>query len=143
MDGYYETYTERVVLEFHGAFWHGNPNKYSKNTLNSVTKLTMGELYENTLEKQGFLENQGYTYKCIWESDFDQQLTDNLDMKAFIATLDIATPLQPRDAFFGGRTEAFTLFKEATDKEHIKYYDVTSLYPSSTKLVKFLWVTLN
>ena len=54
VDGYYETDTERVVLEFHGDFWHGNPNKYSKNTVNSVTKLTMGELYENTLEKQGF-----------------------------------------------------------------------------------------
>ena len=31
--------------------------------------------------------------------------------------------------FYGGRTEAFTLYDEASESEAIKYYGVTSLYP--------------
>ena len=127
VDGYYETKTERVVLEFHGDFWHGNPSKYSKTTVSQVNKLTMGELYEKTLEKKQYIQDQGYTYMSIWESDFDQQLTDNSDMRSFIEQLNIVTPLKPREAFFGGRTEAFTLYKDASETEQIKYYDVTSL----------------
>ena len=29
--------------------------------------------------------------------------------------LEIVPPLEPRDAFYGGRTEAFKLYKEASD----------------------------
>lgn len=40
-------------------------------------------------------------------------------------------PLEPRDAFFGGRTNAATLYHKADQSigEQIKYVDVTSLYP--------------
>ena len=57
-------------------------------------------------------------------------------MKRFIQTHKVLTPLQPRDAFYGGRTEAFTLFKEASMEEEINYYDVTSLYPFINKTGK-------
>ncbi|XP_045215064.2 uncharacterized protein LOC123565260 [Mercenaria mercenaria] len=42
VDGYYETGDQKVVLEFHGDFWHGNPKLYSSSTVNPVNKLTMG-----------------------------------------------------------------------------------------------------
>jgi hypothetical protein len=42
-------------------------------------------------------------------------------------------PLEPRDAFYGGRTEAFTLFQKDKD---ISYVDVTSLYPYINKTGK-------
>ena len=67
MDGFYEMDGEKVVMEFHGDFWHGNPQLYSKSTLNPVTNTTMGDLYMNTLDKQRYLEERGYTYMCIWE----------------------------------------------------------------------------
>ena len=38
-------------------------------------------------------------------------------------------PLDPRDAFFGGRTGATTLHAEAGADEEIRYLDTTSLYP--------------
>ncbi|XP_053405164.1 uncharacterized protein LOC128558905 [Mercenaria mercenaria] len=57
-------------------------------------------------------------------------------MRTFIEQLDMVTPLQPREAFFGGRTEAFTLYKEANEEETIDYYDVTSLYPFINKTGK-------
>ena len=73
VDGNYETECgEKVVLEFHGDFWHGNPMKFSRSTVNPVNQMTMGEVFDKTLEKRRFLESQGYTYRFIWESDFDR-----------------------------------------------------------------------
>lgn len=136
VDGYYETERDKVVLEFHGDFWHGNPSKFSRSTVNPVNQLTMGELYDKTLEKRRYLEGLGYTYMSIWESEFDKQCQDNPEMRYVLEQLDIVTPLEPRDAFYGGRTEAYTLYKEASANEDIDYYDVTSLYPWVNKTGK-------
>ena len=137
VDGYYETERgEKVVLEFHGDFWHGNPTKFSRSTLNPVNQMTMGEVFDKTLEKRRFLESQGYTYRFIWESDFDRHIQENQDIRTFVECLDIVMPLEPRDAFYGGRTEAYTLYKEASKEESIDYYDVTSLYPWVNKTGK-------
>jgi hypothetical protein len=57
-------------------------------------------------------------------------------MRTFIDGLGITTPLEPRDAFLGGRTEAYTLHKETPEDETIDYYDVTSLYPWVNKTGK-------
>ena len=66
VDGYYETENgEKIVLEFHGDFWHGNSKCYSSSTVNPVRGLTMGELYQETLDKQRFLESKGYRYVCM------------------------------------------------------------------------------
>ncbi|VDI57155.1 Hypothetical predicted protein [Mytilus galloprovincialis] len=51
-------------------------------------------------------------------------------------SVNYVTPLEPRNAFSGGRTEAFKLYHEAKDGEQIKYYDVTSLYPFINKTGK-------
>ena len=46
---------------------------------------------------------------------------------------EMINPLEPRDAFSGGRTEAFTLFQKDQD---ISYVDVTSLYSYINKTGK-------
>ena len=96
----------------------------------------MGELYQKTLDKKRFLENEGYIYISKWESDFDRDLSQNKAMAAFIQNLELVTSLHARDAFYGGRTEAFTLYKEASETETVSYYDVTSLYPFINKTGK-------
>ena len=137
LDGYHETKSgEKVVFEFHGDFWHGNPARYSRSTINPVTQMSMGDLYDKTIEKRKYLEDLGYSYRYIWEADFDKQCHENPAMKSFIDKLELVTPLEPRDAFYGGRTEAYTLYKEATSDEDIDYYDVTSLYPWVNKTGK-------
>ena len=45
------------------------------------------------------------------------------------------SPLEPLEAFYGGYTEAFTMYKEALEGEN-KYYDVTSFYPFINKAGK-------
>lgn len=112
VDGYYESGKQKVVMEFHGDYWHGNPKCYSANTLNKVQRMTMGDLYQRTLEKRRYLESLGYTYLQMWESDFDRAVESAEEMKSFIENLEMISPLEPRDAFYGGRTEAFKLLRQ-------------------------------
>ncbi|XP_070560096.1 uncharacterized protein [Ptychodera flava] len=46
-------------------------------------------------------------------------------------------PLHPQDAFFGGRTNATTLYNECVDDEEIHYVDITSLHPYVHKYCKY------
>ncbi len=67
VDGYYETETgEKVVLEFHGDFWHGNPVKFASSTVYPGKTRTMGgTISRRLLDKKHYLENLGYSYQCI------------------------------------------------------------------------------
>lgn len=68
VDGYDPV--KNTIYEFYGDFWHGNPNRYNSSELNKVIKLTFGELYERTLQKENKLKELGYNIISIWESDF-------------------------------------------------------------------------
>lgn len=48
-------------------------------------------------------------------------------LKSIVDSDDTSSSLQPRDTFYGGRTETFKLYTEASKGNKIKYYDVTSL----------------
>ena len=96
----------------------------------------MGDLYMKTLDKMRFIQDKGFSYKSIWKCQFDQECKVSEDLKSMIVASEIASPLEPRDAFFGGRTESFTLFSKADRERKIKYYDVTSLYPFINKTGK-------
>ena len=85
--------------------------------------MNMGDIYARTMEKKQFIEQNGYTYKFIWECDYKQELEKNIVMKQYIYRLEFVSP---RDAFFCGRTEAFKFYEEASVEKEIKYYDVTS-----------------
>ncbi|XP_053388330.1 uncharacterized protein LOC123549617, partial [Mercenaria mercenaria] len=137
VDGYYETNDgKKVVLEFHGDFWHGCPTCFSKSTINPVNGLSMAELYNTTIEKQKYLETEGYIYECIWECKFKTLLKENPSTREYIDSLEYVLPLEPRDAFHGGRKEAFKMYAESTEENCIKYFDVTSLYPYINKTGK-------
>ena len=83
------------------------------------------------------MESLGYVYRFVWESDFDKQIADDATMISYIESLEIVTPLEPRDTFKnGGRTETDILFKETCMDETIDYYDVKSLYPWVNKMGK-------
>ena len=61
---------------------------------------------------------------------------ENPEMKEFVDKIDYK-PLNPRDAFFGGRTNAVRLLYDAKDNEKIKYVDVCSLYPWVNKYGRY------
>ena len=96
-------------------------------------------MYEATIAKSDILFRERYSVITIWECEWDRQVKVDSDLQAFLTTLEIVHPLEPRDAFFGGRTNAATLYHKADQSigEQIKYVDVTSLYPWVNKNGKY------
>lgn len=50
-------------------------------------------------------------------------------LKEFVQKVEIVPPLNPREAFFGGRTNAIKLHRKVEEEEEIHYRDIISLYP--------------
>ena len=75
----------------------------------------------------------------MWECQWNKLKQERKDIKEFVEALDLVEPLEPRDAFYGGRTNAIQLYHKASEDlgEQIKYYDFTSLYPWVNKNGKY------
>jgi G:T-mismatch repair DNA endonuclease (very short patch repair protein) len=135
LDGYCaETNT---AYEFNGCLWHGCPTCYTKAEKRRMivprTQQTLDELYALTRKKERYIKSLGMRLVTIWEHEFEQLLKDNPDVSEFVNSLDIQERLNPRDAFFGGRTNAVKLYKKVCNDEKINYLDFCSLYPSVNK----------
>lgn len=118
-----------TVYEFHGCYWHGCPQCHSdlqnENHPHRVD-CTYGTLYEQTLIREHHLREQGYKVVSIWEHDFDLEMKNNFELQEFVGNLNFQDPLNPREALYGGRTNATRLFCTEGD---MRYVDVCSLYP--------------
>ena len=77
-----------------------------------------------------------YTVVEMWECEFELLLKADGEMRDFVARGPVLVKLEPRDAFFGGRTNAAKLHYKAKEGEHIEYYNVVSLYPYINKYGK-------
>ena len=80
----------------------------------------MGELYNDTMRKVNYLENHGFVVVQKWECALKKELEEDEEMKRFFDEHKIVDPLQPRDAFYGGRTNATKLLHECQGDEKIK-----------------------
>ncbi|XP_071509045.1 uncharacterized protein [Diadema antillarum] len=125
-----------TIYEFHGCFWHGCPKCYDYNTPcgRSGNRKCMGDLYLETLEKERYIKDilPEFKYVTMWECEwkaFESTLSGN-DKKCLKPCPE---PLNPREAFYGGRTNANCLYYECKEGEKIRYVDFTSLYPSINK----------
>ena len=118
------------IYELHGCFYHGCPRCYSsRDTVNPVNGLTMQELYDRTQRKTDDLRRQGKVVHEKWECDFKEEIKNNQDLLKFYKKYEPYEPLVPKDAFFGGRTNAIRLYCEPPPGFEIRYADFTSLYP--------------
>ena len=110
---------------FHGcllSFRYDRDKRHVKNA-----DRTLHELYRATLEKAKQLRAAGYTVVEMWECQWNDQVKHDPVTKG--EELDLVHPLNPRDAFSGGRTVAVVFLCKAAADEEIRYVDVTSLYP--------------
>ena len=121
----------RTVYEFHGCLYHGCPRCYPNRQAKhyATPDRTVEELYQATLSKRMALLRAGYTVIEMWECDWDRLVDNEPAVSQFLASFDLVAPLEPREAFFGGRTSAVALHVVAEEGEEIRYVDVTSLYP--------------
>jgi len=65
-DGYCKE--TNTIYEFHGDYWHGNPEIYNHDDINKIINLTYKELYDKTLIKEKKIKELGYNLEVIWEN---------------------------------------------------------------------------
>jgi hypothetical protein len=80
----------------------------------------MHELHQTTMEKISYLKDRGFNVFEVWECEINRELEQDELMKNYFNSYDLIEPLEPRDAFFGGRTNAAKLFHECKDGEKIR-----------------------
>ena len=80
----------------------------------------MEELYKDTVRKVNYLKEHGFEVEQKWGCELTKDLEEDEEMKQFFEDHELMDPLQPRDAFYGGRTNAAKLFHECQGNEKIK-----------------------
>ena len=80
----------------------------------------MEQLFEDTFEKVKYLKDQGFKVIEMWECDLVKEMEHDEDMRRYFEEYELVDPLQPRDAFYGGRTNAAKLLYECQDDEEIR-----------------------
>ncbi len=68
VDGY--IHENKMIYEYLGDYWHGNPKVFDKNSLNKTCDKTHGELYQEFLIRSKELKELGYNIKFMWESEW-------------------------------------------------------------------------
>lgn len=64
----------KIIYEFYGDFYHGNPKIYDKNRMNTLLKETFGDLYLKTMERKEYIEkNSEYKIIFTWENNFNKK----------------------------------------------------------------------
>ena len=144
LDGYCEE--THTAYEYQGCYWHGKvffvkcgvvlhlihtmslcfllgcPECYPmRNTMNpGADNKPMEKLYEDTQKKIKYLKDRGFEVVEKWGCAFKKELKQDEELKQFVKDHGFVDPLQPRDAFFGGRTNAAKLLHECQGDEKIK-----------------------
>ncbi|XP_072377781.1 uncharacterized protein [Diabrotica undecimpunctata] len=120
VDGFSEE--SNTVYQYHGCFWHGHPECFKNDTVNHVNNETMSDLYERTIRRSKQIKEAGYNLVEMWECEWlkSKECKNAADPQ-------LIEPLKPREAFFGGRTNAIKL--NVTGKK-LRYIDIVSLYPT-------------
>ena len=99
----------------------GCPECYKdRETVNPISQKTMEELYKDTVRKVNYLKDHGFEVEQKWGCELTKDLEEDEEMKQFFEDHELMDPLQPRDAFYGGRTNAAKLFHECQSNEKIK-----------------------
>lgn len=100
------------------------------------------EIRKKDKERVAKLRELGYDVEVVHECEIREQLKTCTSMKEFFDNCEFAVskilpnhelfeqePLDVKDAFFGGRTEVFVLYRGYNNVFVGNYLDVTSLYP--------------
>ena len=74
--------------------------------MNPISQKTMEQLYKDTVRKVNYLKKRGLEVEQKWECELAKEMEEDEEMKQFFEQYEIIDPLQPRDAFYGGRTNA-------------------------------------
>lgn len=129
VDGYHAS--TKTILEFDGCYYHGCPctpahfGETGTNTFEMYSKRR-----DDTLAKHRKIQDAGFKLTVMRECDFTKEMKRNPALNELLETMVSGdSPLDPRDAFYGGRTNANILYYKSDGKSKMHYYDINSLYP--------------
>ena len=91
-----------------------------RDRVNPYNEKTMEELYEDTVRKADYLEAKGFEVVQKWECELKKEMEEDEELKRYIDEHELVDPLQPREAFYGGRTNAVKLYHPCEGDEKIK-----------------------
>ncbi|XP_077205235.1 ephrin type-B receptor 1 isoform X2 [Paroedura picta] len=136
LDGYSCVNGKKTAYDFLGCFHNGCLQCQNPHHFNKLIGKTFDQLYSATRKRCDELKRMGFEVRSIWEHEWNHLKSTDESVKAFLKTAQFPDPLHPRDALFGGRTNAITLYYKVEPGEKILYYDFTSLYPfvNATKM---------
>ncbi|XP_071086345.1 uncharacterized protein [Haliotis cracherodii] len=133
-----------TIYEFLGCFWHGckTCHKTQRGEPHPVLGTSLGARYNDTHYRLSLLSQHPEVKRIValWEHEFTKMQREDSALRAFLQgphCRHVPGPLNPRDAFYGGRTNATRLCYEAQEGETIKYIDICSLYPYICKTGAF------
>ena len=127
VDGYCQE--TNTVHELHGCFWHGCPKCYPvrDEAHLRLCDRTMEDAYNKTQQKMRQLHTKGYNVKEMWECEWTHLKQTHRDIRAYVDSLQVVEPLNPRNPFCGKRTNAIKLYQHVTPGQKIHYIDFTFL----------------
>ncbi|XP_054266921.1 uncharacterized protein LOC128989088 [Macrosteles quadrilineatus] len=130
-------YDGKNIYEFQGCYWHGCPKCFPYDRELALKEDPSDSLhlrYERTKSK---IAKLGDNVVQMWECEFRKlkkiENMKHLDKLPILNNL----PLNPRQAFFGGRTGNAKTYHKCAEGETIEYVDVCSLYPWVCKYGKY------
>ncbi len=136
LDGYYVHPESGIphALEFNGCYFHGCPRCYPhlRNTT-MVGNKSISRRFQDTQAKHAMLQEMGFQVESIWSCDFAQALNNNPQWKVWADQVQLEDPLDLRDCYYGGRTNALVLERKA----EARLLDFCSLYPAQMKYQKY------
>ena len=144
-DGYHQL--TNTVYEYLGCYFHGCPLCYINDKefiTNNLIGKSMTDLRKETESRSNRIRLAGFTLvelrECDWFSTISKDRMITLcisELKQLRLERGYAGPLELRDAYTGGRTNALILFYEVEKNEKILYYDVNGLYAFIMKYSSF------
>lgn len=131
---------ENTVFEFQDCHFHFCDCLATYYVINPKSKNhdEMRIRKEKTINKNKAIKEAGYNLIVMRECDFRMKLKANPELNAKLDSHPMVydEPLEPRDAFYGGRTNANTLYFKSDGETKMHYLDIMSLYPWVNKRAK-------
>ena len=135
LDGYLCVEGKHFAFEFYGCPFHGCPQCFptERNVATGGNK-SMEQKFKETLLRENLLKENSFIVISKWSCVFNKEKRENpskwKDFECF-------SNISLSDCYFGGRTNALSLYKKFDHGEKGYYVDFTSLYPSVLKYAKY------
>lgn len=125
-----------LAIEVNGCAWHGCPTCFAGDVMCPNGRTAAANL-EATQRREDIIRRDFFLV-TVWECDIKQLLKNNISMKQFFNSTFGFGPLDPRDAYFGGRTGPLKMvcdLENSKEKSEISTYSLSTRSPTSTLVI--------